>query len=788
MYLFVILILLISELGLILAHLGSFSLINLSLLTLALLGIILKTCRGLIYQTRNNGRHKCRPYGYIKREFLYNQIPAILLLPVAAVAVLLFFHPYEYMDGGWDPGGYINTGVHIGRTGSVVYHDEILSGMNRYDRKLVSARIRTDGTGIKYPGLYIKDADSGLVVPQFFHLYPVWIAIFYRLAGSEAVFYVNPFFALFSVILMFLIGRRTIGKGYGLIAGFLLAVNVIQIWNARFSTSEMLGQFLLLSGFYFWIEYLDSKDRFFAFFAGLAIGEFLLVNVTSLLIVPVAAIYLVFRANKKDIYFAIPFFLILTHLVIQLCTFSSTYFESVMAFFSRREIYLCIGAFLLALISVPLLKKVPEKYLRFSLIFIIAGAFIYAYLIRPYLVSSIEALNLVELGRYLSPLGLVLSAAGLILLTRKENRSALLFFVITGFICAVFFIYNKRMYSRYPFALRRYIPIVIPVHCFCISYFLSFLNQKLKTTGRFLSVIAISLIAAIPFYGCKHIIRVRDYHGSLNFWKEFAEQLDDDAIYFSSHYRWARPLTDMFGKEVLAWTGTPEFGGEKIACFAKKLIGSGKKVYYISHLPGPYSLSVDFVKVYKKSLETEQLEHSLTFPRRIKTVNLCLTVFRIIPVEESEVRSDEYMVDIGAGTMGLLGGFDRARRFSDVDGHARWTFSKADLIIPWFGDDTAQTLTIFASGMPDEAGNSHVSLYINNHPVVEKSPVGQNLEEHTFFIPAGTVRTGNKKRVVLTIKSNTWNPGEYGIKGYPSQLGIKVDWIKIVTSIKNQEK
>ena len=38
---------------------------------------------------------------------------------------------------------------------------------------------------------------------------------------------------------------------------------------------------------------------------------------------------------------------------------SSIYFESVMAFFSRREIYLCIGTFLLALISVPLLKKIP---------------------------------------------------------------------------------------------------------------------------------------------------------------------------------------------------------------------------------------------------------------------------------------------------------------------------------------------------------------------------------------------------------------------------------------------
>ena len=39
-----------------------------------------RTCRGSIYpparwragRTRNDGRHKCRPYKYLKRKFLYN--------------------------------------------------------------------------------------------------------------------------------------------------------------------------------------------------------------------------------------------------------------------------------------------------------------------------------------------------------------------------------------------------------------------------------------------------------------------------------------------------------------------------------------------------------------------------------------------------------------------------------------------------------------------------------------------------------------------------------------------
>ncbi|MCK4244439.1 MAG: hypothetical protein KAX20_02300, partial [Candidatus Omnitrophica bacterium] len=33
-----------------------------------------RTCRGRIYPTRNNGRHKCRPYNTLKREVLCNLI------------------------------------------------------------------------------------------------------------------------------------------------------------------------------------------------------------------------------------------------------------------------------------------------------------------------------------------------------------------------------------------------------------------------------------------------------------------------------------------------------------------------------------------------------------------------------------------------------------------------------------------------------------------------------------------------------------------------------------------
>ena len=121
----------------------------------------------------------------------------------------------------------------------------------------------------------------------------------------------------------------------------------------------------------------------------------------------------------------------------------------------------------------------------------------------------------------------------------------------------------------------------------------------------------------------------------------------------------------------------------------------------------------------------------------------------------------------------------RARRFSGIPEYARWTLGKAELVIPWFGDHGAQTLTLFASGMPKKAGSTYVSISVENFPVLKDYPIGDTLKEHEFLIPAGSVRTGDKKRVVLTIESNTWNPAEYDIGGYPDRLGLKVYWVRI---------
>ncbi len=752
---FLALMLIVSEVGLLAAYCGRFTFPAVFAVSLPLWGLFLFLLRGSL--------NRCRPaWGTL-----------LILAGVIILAVFLFFQPYQYLDGGWDPGHYVNTGIHIARTGSLTYQDNLLAESEASARELTAAFIRADGTGIKYPGLYIMDINQGLLVPQFLYLYPVWIAIFYTLGGVSAALLVNPFLAVGSVIMIFLIGRRLLGRPYGLLAALLLAVNVIQIWNARFSTAEVLAQFFLLAGFYLWLRYLATGERLAAFLSGLALGEFLLVSITCVLLVPVVIIYLIYRLNKKDLFFAVPFFLLLLQLLFQLFTFTSIYLETVTYFFGRQEIYAALTGFFTIVIMFLLLRKRDLRgCFRIPLIVFILILFVYAYFIRPLGSGSIERFNLRVLGNYLSVYGLLLALAGLCLLIYREKRPEIFFMTAAALVFAVFFIYNKRMVSRYPFSLRRYIPALIPLSVIWITY----LFQRLRTkAGVVLTLIAVPLLVLIPLNKNRNLLLAGDYRGAVSFWQRLAEQTEPEGVYLCSHYRWARPLADLCGRQAIAARKG------RLSRLAKMLLADGKRVFYLTETEKPYLREVDFQEVYRDCLQTQYLEHGFTFSEKVKKLSLCFSLFEIVPIEEAKTSNG--LVDIGRNDVGLAGGWDKSRSFTDkLSGqrfNCRWTGEKAELIIPWFGGRAEQVLVLRAKGMPAEAGETRVSILVDNQPLVEGFYIGPELAEYRIPLPRDIVTGADKQRVLLTIKSNTWTPRDYQISGFPDKLGILLDWIKV---------
>jgi hypothetical protein len=162
----------------------------------------------------------------------------VALLAVAAGLLLLLYLPgFPYGVADKDPGGYVQHGFWIARTGDFRIHDEALArlpGMTLY------------GAGARFPGIWIHDAARAEVVPQFYHLYPATLGFLGRLSGQSAMIDLNPLLAAVSALGVYLVGRRLAGAAAGAVAAAVLALDMVQVWQAKYPTTEVSTQLLFV--------------------------------------------------------------------------------------------------------------------------------------------------------------------------------------------------------------------------------------------------------------------------------------------------------------------------------------------------------------------------------------------------------------------------------------------------------------------------------------------------------------------------------------------------------------
>ncbi len=94
---------------------------------------------------------------------------------------------------------------------------------------------------------FFTDDTSGEIIPQFLHLWPAWIAIFYSFFGTLGPAYAPTIFGLFGLLGLVLLARRLFGWPVALIAGGFLALNGIEVWFVRQTYTEPYQQFALLA-------------------------------------------------------------------------------------------------------------------------------------------------------------------------------------------------------------------------------------------------------------------------------------------------------------------------------------------------------------------------------------------------------------------------------------------------------------------------------------------------------------------------------------------------------------
>jgi hypothetical protein len=118
------------------------------------------------------------------------------LIIIVLIALLFRAEPYLWLMGGQDQGGYVNMSAYWEKNKTVFPIDNVRSRIESqklleyYDKTNKSIQRKTKKR-VYLPGIFAPKGNSEYVF-QFYHLHPLWMAMFGKLFGSEYGVYSQP--------------------------------------------------------------------------------------------------------------------------------------------------------------------------------------------------------------------------------------------------------------------------------------------------------------------------------------------------------------------------------------------------------------------------------------------------------------------------------------------------------------------------------------------------------------------------------------------------------------------
>lgn len=161
-------------------------------------------------------------------------VAAVLLL-----ALLFRLPPYQYVLGGQDPGVYTNVAAHLLRSGGIAVHD------GEFDRLAGTggaAEYRRNNLATPFvPGVYVEEGGAQPRLSfQFYHLFPVWMALAASLLGIGGAGYGLLALSLLSIACFQRLASELAGSPrVGLVAGLMLAANPLHAFFSKFPVTEV---------------------------------------------------------------------------------------------------------------------------------------------------------------------------------------------------------------------------------------------------------------------------------------------------------------------------------------------------------------------------------------------------------------------------------------------------------------------------------------------------------------------------------------------------------------------
>jgi hypothetical protein len=739
------------------------------------------------------------------------------LLPVGLVAIGLwqYFPPSEYVMGGKDPGAYLNEGVQLAQRGSLVTTDPLVADVPPGQRDLFFPFHRNpDYYSLRFMGFWIRDPDAGTVVGQFPHLFPASVAVGYGLYGLSGAREAVGAWAMLGVVALYLVAVPLVGRAAAFGAALLLAVNIVQVWFARYPNSEHVMQALLLAASLAFARAREGLGLFGAI-AGALLGLLLFLRYDVVLaLAAFAAAWTLLAVTRERTGWAfvllpIAFGLVALEYWLGLMRAYAAY---PLGYTRDRGGWLLVG---LAFAAIWLFRmavrterwaEFVRRWLPTGLAVTLGALAFYAYFLREAggRTAEHDAAAFRHFAWYVTPWGLLAGTAGLLLLIRTAFwRSPALFLTIAAY--SVFFFYKTRIVPEHFWTSRRFLAIALPAILLGAAALAAAavraLTRRLPAASRAadggwsrhaIQATAVLLLLAplaVAFWRAAAPVRAHvEYAGLIPRLEAVAGTLGDrDLVMVESRnasdtHVLALPLAYIYARQVLV-LDNPRPDKQLMEAFLTWAATRYDRVLFMGG-GGTDLLSRRMTATPLASWQFQIPEYHApinAYPSGIRRKEFDFGLYQInLEVEPAHA---PLTVSIGIGEMDELD----VVRFHAKERHSsgvlfRWTRDVSYVLLGPAGAD-AREVTVWMSdgGRPAGAPRAEVEVAIEEHVIGNATADGE-LRPHTFAIsPAVAEWMGRQDSPVrLRLRVPTWSPArDLGIASDPRELGVMVTQVEV---------
>ncbi len=565
--------------------------------------------------------------------------------------LMLTLPPGESILGNWDPGVYVHTASMIARDGGILLHEADLLDLTPEERELVA---RIHGRMVEpFGGMRLI---RGRTTPQFYHLYPSLMAMLSPLGGLRAMLWLNPLLNIGCLLALFALASRVLDRRWACAAVVVLALHPAQIWMARFSTAEILTQFLLLGGFVLLWDALRQPGRYSieAFLAGVAFGLAQLTRYDTLLLLA-PLLFLLFSALAHPRYrrpvsgVLIALAPLMVHTILHQ-RFIAVFYRPLSGNVLPVLGLLCVALLaVIALSCIPAVRRVAGRVAGYAVIWraVLGVLFLawaaWAWWWRPlwpvaswasWIPAGREAYNMLYLDNLFGPLGLALALAGVVVLVVRVRGLASWVWLLPCLSVTMFFV--MRVYHDHfmMWVSRRFVPVAIPflavalaACCFQVAEWLG----RRWTRGVWSGALLLALVLALNLPASWAMAKHRDWPGLIDWYDGVVAQLPAGARVYTDQPGFAAPLRYLYGYSAFQVWARHREGGEDLFGVMRQHAVS-RPVYFLTmreDIPHP-----DLAEAAHLPLDSVMQDHPRReVPRTVKERSGDFVLYRVLPPE-----------------------------------------------------------------------------------------------------------------------------------------------------------